>query len=225
VLAIFTLILAVTSVFQSYYIIRADKRAAKASRDATDQLKLAAGQLDAAEKQRGVMREQFFADHRPRLILRDVFFTFPDNYDNLTFEISNIGESVAIITTGFVHLGFVQDPRDFKSSVGKTLGPLIHAGFKPGQLRPLGIGVDSNTTQSLEVLKSVTGDAVRAKAIRRYKGGHVPSGHLYFYGMVRYVDGRGEEFGTEHLAVFRRRWSPDAGLFLRTSGEDDEYSD
>jgi hypothetical protein len=71
----------------------------------------------------------------------------------------------------------------------------------------------------------MTLDPAGAKGDRRYDDIVKPKGSLYFFGVVRYVDGRGAEFGTEHLSVFRRVWDPKDASFHRTGDPDHEHSD
>lgn len=52
-----------------------------------------------------------------------------------------------------------------------------------------------------------------------------PRGHLYFFGVIRYCDDRGQEDGITRLSVFRRRWNKAAWEFERTGNPDHEYAD
>jgi hypothetical protein len=224
VLALLTGVLATVSIVQIKYLIRADRRAAEASDQASKQFLMLAKQVDTMEKQKEIARTQFFADHRPRLLLRDVFFSRPDNFEEVIFEMSNVGESMAIVTGGFIAVDFVSDPRQFKEGRGRSLAPLDNAGFKAGQLRPFGIRPNQDTQRGLEYWRDR--DVTGVKADRRYgTEATVPVAPLYFFGVVYYADGRGEEFGTTHVAVFRREWDSSESVFRRTGNTDHEYSD
>ena len=225
-LAVFTAVLAVVSGIQIFYLNKSDRRAAAAAEEASRQFKMMAIQADTLEKQKEIARTQFFADHRPRLILRDVFFSNPDDFSEVTFEISNVGESLARVVRSFVAVRFVADPRQFKDWSQGERGLLTNqTGFKAGQLRPFAVRTDRAVQAGMEFIRLALGDPVAVKAGRRYAGSRGPEGTLFFFGAIEYVDGRGEEFGTSHLAVFRRECEVPSGTFKRTGNPDHEYSD
>lgn len=166
-------------------------------------------QVEIARQQKDLLRYEYYAAHRPKLVVKDVYF----NLDNdLSFEIANVGASSCVITDGWVALGHVSDERLFK--VRDQTGLIIHdlkgRDFDTGELK----------TMTLESVRDVAGEALSPIAFLD-KG----SSNLYFFGAFHYVDERGEEFGNVRLGVFRRRWIPEATSFRRTEGQDHEYSD
>jgi hypothetical protein len=132
---------------------------------------------------------------------------------------------LAIVKYGFVAAEFVTDLRQFKDTTDRSIGPLEHCGLKAGQLRTFAVSIDQETSGGLEYLKAKSQDPISAKGIRRYGDVVIPLGPFYFYGVVYYVDERGDDLGTEHAAVFRRLWNPDVGAFERTGNSDHEHSD
>ena len=240
VLAWFTGLLALVSGLQIFFLIRSDKRAADASRQAAEQFGILVRQADTAEKQLGIQslqtdvlnlqkeiaRDQFFAAHRPQLVIKEVYFSSASVFDEVTIEVVNKGQSVAMVTGGFIGLDFVSDLREFKEANGRELGPMKISAFKAGQFRPFGFRLNEDTQKKLRYLTNVgavynpqTGTVVRDD--EDYK----PKGPFYVFGAIHYTDGRGGEFGATYTSVFRRIWRLDLGGFQRTGDPDHEYAD
>jgi hypothetical protein len=175
-------------------------------------------QADILEKQKEIQRSQFFAAHRPKIVVKEVFFATDDNARALIYELANIGGSVGKITGGFVAVDELPDPdpRRFKTASGGALGELIGAEIKEGQVRHFSLTVPSNVGFSIMFPQS-----------RRIRDADNPEprGEIYFFGMLSYVDARGEEFGTVRASVFRRQWNFENGIFRRTGNPDHEYAD
>ena len=222
ILAIFTGALSAFGVIQVWFLIRADQKAALAADLAGKQMALSGRQTDLAEKQHGLGREQFFATHRPRLVLKDVFF----DEDNLVFELVNIGGSDAKIVGGFVVLAFVSDERRFKDAREGNRQGLDGAVFSAGQLRQFKGDVPAAIRDQLTRMATLAHfpDAAR---IRNADNPAPPMQDIYFFGAIQYVDGRGEEFGVTRLSAFRRLYVIDGPLggFKRTGNPDHEYAD
>jgi hypothetical protein len=174
-------------------------------------------QLDIISIQKDISRLQFFADHRPKLIVRDVFFSKPGQFDVLIFELANAGGSVARIIGGFVAVNFVSDQRQFKSPDGGSLCSILQAEIKDGQLRPFSVAVPDDVQFRLRWPES--------SRLRSLDDTMPPAGDIYFFGILAYVDGRGEEYGTTRMSVFRRKWDKSEVAFCRTGGPDHEYAD
>lgn len=175
---------------------------------------IAATQTDISNAQASIARDQFLAEHRPKLVLKDVYFSSDDDFAEVTFEIGNVGSTTACIQSGFVALEFVRDSRQFKSSEGRSLEPLSRSGFSAASLRPFAIRTTDEMQENLGLLQFATGIE------------SAPSGpHLYFFGVLRYTDIRGAETGVVRTSVFRRLYRPDDGTFRRTGDPDHEYAD
>jgi hypothetical protein len=190
---------------------------AKALREIAGQQTAIQGlQADITVKQHGVGLQQFFAEHRPRVVLKDVFFSAEGEFGTVTFELANIGGSEARVTGGFVAIGFVTDQRQFKSMTEGSLDSVDRARLEAGELRQFARDVPHEVQYHMRFPNA---------ARMRDPGNPKPLGKLYFFGSLLYVDGRGEEFGTVRMSVFRREWHPEEGAFCRTNNPDHEYAD
>jgi hypothetical protein len=239
VLAGFTGLLALVSILQIYFLSRSDKRAAEASEQAAKQFKILRRQADTAEKQlaiqgmqtdvlnvqKDVARDQFFAQHRPHLVVKDVYFSSADIFDEVTIEMVNAGQSLAMVTGGYVGLDFISDQREFKEGNGRDLGPLRNGGFKAGQFRPFGFRVSEVLQAKLRYLQNggsydpTTSTMVRDDVAQNIKGS------FHVFGIIYYTDARGEEaYSPTYVSVFRRIWNRSLGAFERT-GAWDEYAE
>jgi hypothetical protein len=158
VLAVFTAVLAGVSVVQVTFLTKADNRAAEAADIANKQMLLTGRQADILERQQGLAREEFFTVHRPRLALKDVFFSRSDNFGEISFKISNTGDNLGVVTRGFVSAEFVLDPRVFEDWSRGERELLTKNGFRAGQVRPFAIRVDDGIEQALHRLKRKTED-------------------------------------------------------------------
>ena len=242
-LAVFTFALVSVSAVQITYLIKADNRAAAADNRAVEaekriasaaalaekqldlsekQFLLTAKQADLSEKQHGLAREQFFAQHRPRLLLKDVFFE-RGQLERLTFELVNVGGSNAYIVGGFVAMGFVDDPRQFKDSREVDLDDLMNAQFSAGQLRQFSRPVPDEVQKQLTKMnmEDMFPDSQKIVNLDSPNAGGRP---VFFFGSILYADGRGEEFGVTRLSVMRRRLTKHL-TFERTGVPDHEYAD
>lgn len=156
-------------------------------------------QSDILVAQKELSRLQFFGEHRPRLVLKDVFFHYPDNHGEVLFEIANIGGSDATIIDGFTSLNYVRDPRNFKSQDEGSLDGLKGCKLGAGELKEFTRALPGTTQQD---------------------------GILHFFGVILYVDGRGEEFGITRRSVFRRIYDNKIKGFRRIPDNPDaEYAD
>jgi hypothetical protein len=216
-LTIFTAALAGVGFLQIRLLSNAEKTAREGLRIADRQTALLGEQADILVMQKEIQRLQFFAEHRPRLVLKDVFFSSPDDFGDLTFELTNTGGSDAKITGGFVALNIVNDLRQFKNRTEGDLGSAAGAVLKAGELRQFSRMSPPNVSFCL-----------RFPDARRIKNDDIPDlpdGPLYFFGAILYVDARGEERGIERLSVFRRQWMFGAEHFARSDNPDHEYAD
>ncbi|WP_293905716.1 hypothetical protein [Phenylobacterium sp.] len=170
---------------------------------------LNAAQADLAKLQHGLAREVFYVEHRPRLLIKDVFF-LPDG--DLTFEILNVGGSPATVIAGWFALGNVTDHRHFKDpGVGEVT-------------RVKGMTYERGELRSYKKEIPPEADIARRLTDRLAKPGE-SGGNFYFYGAFSYADGRGEEVGSTYLSVFRRKWNPLNTQFERTGNPDHEFAD
>jgi hypothetical protein len=181
------------------------------------QLLLAEHQTDLMARQHGLQRTQFFAEYRPRVVLKDVFFTTAGNFDELTFELANNGGNAAKITGGFIALDFVSDHRQFKNVSRETIDGTEGVVLEVGQLR-----------QFPRKVRDEVQFFLRFPDARRVRNLDDPdaqvTGDLFFFGALTYTDERGE-FGIERLSVFRREWVQSEQGFRRTGNPDHEFAD
>jgi hypothetical protein len=225
------LLTAVATVFVAFFtwtLWRTNNKAAEFAAQtvilAEQQTALEGLQSDILAKQTELGRLQFFAEHRPTLVLKDVYFSSADDFTEVTFEMVNVGQSLAMISGGFLGLDFVSDPRQFKVATGRNLEPLDNNGFKAGQFRPFAIRTTDETQRRLDYLKKSAESENARVAETFYNEVNKPPGPFYFFGMIYYTDEREAEFGSTYLSVFRRKWEPSTGAFDRT-GPWDEYAD
>ncbi len=173
-----------------------------------------ARQADLIERQGSIAREQLFAEHRPRLVIKDVFLVREGSCREVIYEISNAGGSKATLIEGFIAVRFVNDPRDFKKwDLGEKVNPTGHdAEFDAGELKEF----NTTVSEGIGVTLSFVTDprTIHGKSLRET---------LFCFGILKYVDARGEEFGPVRRCVFRRAW--DGTSFVRTDNPDHEYSD
>jgi hypothetical protein len=188
-----------------------------------DRFLLTGKQTDLAEKQHGLLRLQFYAEHRPRLVLKEVYFARADDFSTLVYELANTGGSKAKITGGFVAIDLVSNFRQFKAMAGYSLGRAFSAEINDGWVEPFTIGVPSPVQYRVTHPSGIFGAPALDSPSAMPEG--IPESGVYFFGMLSYADGRGEEFGTVRGAVFRRKWDAQSGSFQRTEGPDHEYAD
>jgi hypothetical protein len=103
-LAWFTGVLAVGVLFQIGLLFKADKTARLSADISEKQMLISGRQTDIQEKQHAVGRLQFFASHRPRLIVRGISFTEQDGLVagkrlKIQIPIVNQGNTDAIVRT------------------------------------------------------------------------------------------------------------------------------
>lgn len=219
----------VIAIFTAVLWRATDKTAALAEQTvalAGQQVALEGLQTDVLEKQKEIARQQYLAEHRPKLVLKDVFFSGDTEFGEVSFEIANSGGVIASITGGFIALDFVADPREFKAFEGRSLEPLDkHTGFLPGAPRPFAIRTRPLMQQQLATMRETLPFPDVREAARRDGAPSWPGRPLYFFGIIYYTDERGQEFGVTRASVFRRRWNPEIGSFERTGNPDHEYAD
>jgi hypothetical protein len=190
------------------------------------QLAIQGMQTDVLEKQKEISRIQFLAEHRPKLVLKDVYFSGASDFGEISFEIANAGGVTALVAGGFIALDFVNDPREFKDFAERSLEPLDkHTGFLPGDVRPFAIRTSYQAQQRLITMKHALADETLQIATEWAEEPTWPETPFYFFGVIYYTDERGEEFGVRYATVFRRRWNPETGSFERTGNPDHEYAD
>jgi hypothetical protein len=233
VLAVFTGALAAFGIVQLRFLVRADSiasrnaeaatlaatAAADAAASAGAQAAIAERQAVLLDQQKEIQRQQFFAEHRPRLVLRDVYL--PGHHDAVSFELSNIGGTAARIVGGFVAFTQVAEERDFKDPKMWAPGTAANATVAPGEMAVFtcnaGPGVATTLRYpDMQRIRSLD-DPEPPKAI----------GHTYFFGIIKYVDERGgpADGGVVRSTVFRRLFHQGDQRFLRTENPDHEYAD
>lgn len=209
-LAILTSGLVGASLFQLPFLIAADKRASVAAGLAEKQFGILALQTDHIEKQKEIQRLDFFAEHRSKIVLKNVFFSMPGSFLEVTYELFNSGGSGARIIDGFFGIDYVDDERDF-----------IFGGNRAQRL----FGEDISVGVALPHLRAIAVSEMLAASLEATNARSASTYPIYFYGRVVYIDERGEEFSPKRMAVFRRRFTSDHMGFERTENPDHEYSD
>jgi len=203
ILDIFTCALLIVAVVEIVHV-------SKATRIAETQTAVLSGQSDILEKQKEIARLQYFADHRPRIVLKDVFFTLGQECREIMYELVNAGGGKGTVVDGFIGLEFVEDERVFMLGGGLTHGVEGIEALQSGQ----------------SVLRGLVVSNERASVLRMTTApGLGQTDNLFFYGRLVYVDERGQEFGTRRVSVFRRKWDVPSQRFLRTGNPDHEYAD
>ena len=141
----FTGFLAIFALIEIAVLIRTEDAMRKSIEIAHRQMRVTGIQTDIIDKQKEIARLQYFAEHRPRLIIKDVFFSQPNIFNEVTFELVNTGGSVASVIDCFVGVEFASDPRhEFNRLLPKCcledgkwqsrcLGPPVH-GARNGTL-------------------------------------------------------------------------------------------
>lgn len=182
---------------------------------ARQQSEWAGRQTDILDAQKTIARLQYFAEHRPRIVLKDVYFTRPTDFASIIYEFANIGGSGAHIIDGFIRFDCVSDSRTFKNQIFSPMGitpPIFEAG----------------------TLKTFVSEEMTAHVLSQLNAEKLPHvitaqeerSRYYFYGMIHYVDERGEGAGVKRLAVFRRMLTRMGWEFLPPADDPyEEYSD
>lgn len=232
VLAIFTGALAGFAVVQLWFLLRADSIAAesasaatvaaraaeKAAESAGAQIGISGRQVDLLDQQKQIQRLQFFAEHRPKLVLRDVYLTDPSSYDVVSFELSNMGGTAAKIIGGFVAFTRVSSERDFKDPKSWALGTASQSRIEPGEMAVFKCNAATGLATHL-----------RYPGMDRIINLDDPDppklAHTYFFGVIQYSDERTDGQAVVRSTVFRRLFHQGDSLFMRTGNPDHEYAD
>lgn len=93
----FTGALAVFALIEIWVLVRSEDAMRRATQIAERQMKITALQTDIIAKQHEVGRQQFFAVHRPRLVVREAAVVNIHPYAAVQFTIANVGASAARI--------------------------------------------------------------------------------------------------------------------------------
>lgn len=149
-----------------------------------------------------LLRDEFNATHRPKIILRDVAFITEGGEDRILFMLLNIGTSKAIVIESWILTEIVANgdySRNLRSAGHNDLGNLE---LVAGESRDLTI----RAFDQPNVL------------IRRNPMG---SQALNFAGSILYADSAGHR----RRSVFRRIYDAHRDRFIRTDDPDQEYAD
>ncbi len=203
----------------------AAKQRAESSRaaDAADiQAQWAGKQVEIASQQKSLLRLEYYATHRPMLIVKDVFISKTrDGEPRLTYEIVNSGGSEAKITDGFVALDFVSDETDFKNAAHRSAGAAFDTRLAPGTLKQFTLEIPSPVGAFLGYYLA----EAYFPQLKRFRDADVSyDQNLFFFGLFTYSDDRGDFERNEYLCVLRREWTRRTGNFERTGNSDHEYS-
>lgn len=100
ILSIVTGALGGLGVVQVVYLIRANT--------------LAGRQTDILRTQKDMQRQSYFAEHRPKLVIKNVFFKPPDDSRAISIDIANVGGSCATVTDSWFCVAFVESEVGFR---------------------------------------------------------------------------------------------------------------
>jgi hypothetical protein len=191
--------------------LRNTRAAERMARAADYQYQFAGKQVDIAEAQKTIERLQYYAQHRPKFVLKEVFMTEPGQWNELTYELVNSGGSEGFTTGGFVGIGFVSDFREFRIQGPQAISIATNVMIPPGG--------------SFLTLHYIPGTLAQSMRVAFEKRSEMKA-PLYFFGRIFYIDGRREAGGgIVRQAVFRRCWRAADNSFHRTGDDDHEYSD
>lgn len=210
--ALFTLVLAVSTILLWLYtrgLLRIGER----------QSLFQGRELDVLGNQQGLANAQYFADHRPRIVIKNVFVT--DLPQMLSIDIANTGSTGATIVDSWFCLTFTEREIDFRNMTPGALEDIDGMFFSGAAVEPIARRLPSDVSDFV-------GNAnfeERFEGAGRFRQTPDPAGTLSFFGAIRYVDERGKEFGITRLSVFRREWDGVSRSFKRTGNPDHEYAD
>lgn len=188
-LAFFTALLAIGSIFQLWALVRADKTARIAAEGSKaigeKQLSLTGLQADILEKQKEIDRLKYFSEYRPKLEIRFVRRSRPEHERDPTsemreaeFVVINTGTAECIVLSSCIGFTWfwpdqIPSPPDFN---GADIVP--HTRLKPGDTDTVRVPLNGIKMTNLD--KPV------------------------LVGWIAYADGRGEGFGDRRTTYFGR---------------------
>jgi hypothetical protein len=208
-LAWFTAALVVVAALEIFYL-------SKAATISAQQKDFMGVQNDIARAQQGLANAQYFSTHRPRVVIKNVFFADGSDRLVLSIDIANTGGTKATIVGSWFCLASVIGEQGFRRQ-------------DVGGLRGID-GMLFGESQIQNIMRQTPEKVAEYISRAGFEGlfpddPSDPRGKLYFFGAIRYVDERGEELGITRLSVFRRRWDGLSASFKRTGNRDHEYAD
>ena len=176
---------------------------AKATEIAGTQVNLSATLADIAAKQKEITRQQFFAEHRPIIIVRNMHMPIGVSDVTLTtrFFYYNRGASAAKIT-----------------SIAVEVFPLEEQKFIPRNRNPTEYPIDKKELNSNQF--GVTEVSIRQPVVCLLNSGKVK---IHCIGSIAYGDDRGE-LGSKYRMGFARIYDPESGRFIPVQDDEYEYS-
>ena len=171
------------------------------------QLKLT---VSAAKEASALSKNEFISSHRPRIILRDIWYE--PTASDLSYMLFNTGGTAARIIESWILVEFIstgQPIRPLRSFGHNDFGPLI---FAAGEMKDLTYSVPSEIGAYMLVP-----DMMRIGTDNR----RPMVGEFYFTGAILYAD----DAGNHRRSVFRRQWDKDRKCFVRLDDPDQEYAD
>jgi hypothetical protein len=214
ILTAFTGVLALVSIVQGYFLYRAEKitkLSADAAKNVADaamlnaetaqkQFLISGRQTDIQEKRKEISRLEFFATHRPHIIMRNASVIKENLESKILYTLVNTGGSDATITESWVItevVSPVQPIRNLRCAGHNDLGAIE---LKAGEDRDFTHTVSEDNCFDLGFTDG-------------------ENDRFYFTGSIRYHD----PMGTMRTSVFRRRYKN--GNFSRSDDQDHEYAD
>lgn len=158
---------------------------------------------NSAEHQVELAREEFIANNRPRLIVRNISITNEGGARKILYSVVNIGGARCKLVDSLVMTEFVGQGNPIRNLRAYQSKTLTERAFAPGQY--------------YDELYSPSSDHMTYIESGPFRGMY--HGTLYFTGALRYED----DLGNSRNAVFRRKY--ENGGFYRTDDQDHEFSD
>jgi hypothetical protein len=171
------------------------------------QLKLT---VSAAREAAERSKKEFISSHRPRIILRDIWYE--PRQGELFYMLFNTGGTAAKIVESWILAEFIPSDRPIRplrSSGHDELGQIT---FAVGEMKDLTYSVPAHIGPYL-----LTPEMMRIRTER----GPPMVGDFYFTGAILYED----DAGNRRRSVFRRRWDHERQGFFRMEDKDQEYAD
>lgn len=238
ILACFTGVLAVVSFVQGIFLYRADRaskvaadRASQATKESMElanrQFALEGLRADTAQREHGLLREQFVATNRPQLKIRSIVIARQDALPGTRGPLFEAGQLLAghlvVVNAGDTAATIVESSyRFFWSQVGLPMAPPLDQGVTDlfqGDIPPL-LGKESRLIE--------IGSTLPIPFRQFFAGAHGDGWELYLIGAIRYADisfpPKERYMGFGRIYIRPKNFGGD-GSFEAIDNPDYEYSD
>jgi hypothetical protein len=234
ILALFTGVLVVISAIQIRFLIRADQTArlmaetaqaqtgkmGDSAESAAKQMLITAQQTDIQEKQHALGRLQFFALHRPKIILREAVIgsMLEGEKIKVILHIANVGSTVGKIVHSTVNVRLIGGTQLILSGSSVELSDdLGRITLEAGQSKLISYPKDDAPVYQAERLRLKSYPTVRDREYIQKR-----DAEIILTGQLLYVD----EIGTQRRTAFLGILKPERQRFYPVLDEPDlDYSD